>query len=193
MPQRILAGLVVLFACTPVWAQKSSAIELFGGYSYTPTNFAFLGHGESGWTAAATFKAYKWIGFTSDFAQYRSTYTFNCPCPSDHSTVTTFLFGPRVAVPLSQNARIIPFGHYLFGGSHASYETGGVTNNSALDTTPSFAWAVGGGADVRLVGPLAIRGEADYLHTKIITTDNQLQSRITNGRVRISTGVVFRF
>lgn len=190
---RVLAGFVVFFACTLAWAQKLPSIELFGGYSYTPTNFAWIGRGESGWNAVLTLKTYKWIGFTSDFAQYRSTYTFDCPCPSDHSTVTTFLFGPRVAVPLPDTTRIVPFAHYLFGGSHASYKVGGFTNGSALDTTPAFAWAAGGGMDVRLTGPLAIRGEADYLHTKIMTSDNQLQSRIINGRVRISTGVVLHF
>jgi opacity protein-like surface antigen len=49
----------------------------------------------------------------------------------------------------------------------------------------SFATAVGGGLDFRVIGPLAIRGEGDYIHTSFFDT--------TQHNFRMSFGAVLRF
>jgi opacity protein-like surface antigen len=169
------------------WSQNApSRIEVFGGYSYTSSNFAWTGGGENGWNAGAALNAYKCIGFKADFAQYRYSY-FDC-CPQDHSTTTTFLFGPQVSIPLPKASRIRPFGEFLIGGAHI---TNNVNGNNLFEQSTSFAWALGGGLDFRLSNHFWLRGEAEYLHTHFIPEDNQLH--VADSRARIVTGLVFRF
>jgi hypothetical protein len=168
------------------WSQIApSRIEVFGGYSYTPSNFTWYGNGENGWNAGGAVNAIKWIGFKADFAQYRYTYG-----PGDHSTTTTFLFGPQVSIPLPRASRIRPFGEFLIGGAHIYYHLQGYRFDFFKQST-SFAWAVGGGLDFRLSNHFWLRAEADHLHTHFIPWDNQLH--VADSRARIVTGLVFRF
>lgn len=186
MIQRSLAGLSILIFCSLAWSQNTPSVEVFGGYSYTPANFTYLTGGSQGWNAAASFKAYRWIGFKADFAQYYFSGF------GDHSTTTTYLFGPVVSVPLPLT-RITPFGQFLFGAANVGFTYGGCNGCGSAFQNPQFAWALGGGLDYRLTRFLALRAQGDYLHTNVITTDNQLQSRIQNSHPRFSTGIVFRF
>jgi hypothetical protein len=169
------------------WSEIApSRIEVFGGYSYTSSNFASSGGGENGWNAGAGLNANKWIGFKADFAQYRYTY-FGC-CPQDQSTTTTFLFGPQVSIPLPKASRIRPFGEFLIGGAHI---TENVNGSNVFQQSTSFAWAVGGGFDFRQSNHFWLRGEADYLHTHLVPGDGQLH--VADARARIVTGLVFGF
>jgi len=171
---------------TAAWSQDApSRIEVFGGFSYTPTSFSFMNNSESGWTAGACANANRWIGFKADVAQYLTATT-----PSDHSTTTTFLFGPQVSIPLAAASRLRPFGEFLIGGAHIHYTT--TFTFPFFQQSTSFAWAVGGGLDFRLSSHFWLRGEGDYLHDHFITSDNQLQSRVSNTHVRMVTGLVFR-
>ena len=167
------------------WSQVApSRIEVFGGYSYTTSNFApWFGNGEHGWNAGGAVNANKWIGFKADFAQY-----IDC-C---HSTTATFLFGPQVLIPLPRASRIRPFGEFLIGGAHINDKLQGVRFKVFRQST-SFAWAVGGGLDFRLSNHFWLRGEGDYLHNHFITFDNQLQPGVPNSHARIVTGLVFCF
>ena len=186
LQKTLLCCFLVLFGGL-AWSQIApSRIEIFGGYSYTSSNFAWTGNGENGWNAGAGVNAYKWIGFKADFAQYRYTY-FAC-CPQDHSTTTTFLFGPQVSIPLPRASRIRPFGEFLIGGAHIAYN---VNSNNFFKQGTSFAWAGGGGLDFRLSNHFWLRGEGDYLHNHFITSDDQLH--VSNSRARIVTGLVFSF
>jgi opacity protein-like surface antigen len=49
----------------------------------------------------------------------------------------------------------------------------------------SFASALGGGLDYRLIKPVALRVEGDYIHTSFFST--------TQNNLRLSFGVVLRF
>jgi hypothetical protein len=177
-----------LLACTALsWSQDPpSHIQVFGGYSYVPTNFSYLGGGENGWNAALDVNArtVKWIGFTADFAEYFSSSPFP-PLASDNSKTFTFLFGPRVSVPLGKASKVTPFGHFLIGAAHVS------DNYQDFSTSTSFAWAFGGGVDFRLTRHLALRGQADSLRAYFVASDNQL--RVPNWHPRLSVGAVFRF
>lgn len=188
--QRGLLFCVLLLSGILSWSQNApSHVQVFGGYSYVPTNFAWLGGGENGWNAAVDVNSRRWYGFTADFAQYYATYSF-C-CPGDHSNTSTFLFGPRVSAPWSKASRITPFGHFLLGGAHISYTA--ANSNNFFSTNTSFAWSFGGGLDYRLTNRLSLRGEGDYLHSHLVTQDNQLQNQVPNGHGRLSVGAVYRF
>jgi len=181
--------------CTPGWAQSgASRGDVFGTYNYTPNSFSYLGGGESGWSAGFDAKAIRWLSISGEVGQ--SYGSFTCTgCNTDHWNTTTFLFGPRVFLPLSKAARITPFGHFLFGGIHESYSYGfpcsGCT--SPFQNPTSFAWMLGGGLDYRVSGHFSLRAEGDYLHTHVVTSDNQLQNQIQNGHPRLAVGGVFRF
>jgi opacity protein-like surface antigen len=179
---------LLLLCGTLSWCQGSTSVQVFGGYSYAPTNFSFVGSGENGWNAALDVNARKWLGFTADFAQYFSTFSEGAGIPSDNAKTYTFLFGPRVSAPLSKASKVTPFGHFLIGAAHINDSYAG-----EFSTSTSFAYAFGGGVDFSLTRHFALRGEGDYLHNHFVTSDNQLQPRVADWHGRISTGVVFRF
>lgn len=140
-------------------------IELFGGYSYMRTDSPSTNL--NGWEIAGQYKVTGWLGGVADFdGHYGSPGGFS-------SSVNTFLFGPQVSWP----ARVSPFAHVLFGGAHVG--SGGFSDTS-------FAMAVGGGIDARVVHGIYWRiFQADYLPTFF--------SGARQDNARISTGIVFRF
>lgn len=173
------------------WSQTvPTHVEVFGGYTYTSSNFAWHGGGENGWNAGVGANAGRWFGLKADVSQYRSTYS-DC-CPHDHSTTTTFLFGPQISIPLPGESKVRPFGEFLLGGAHINYVFMGQSDTAFLHST-SLAWAFGGGLDFRLTKHLWLRGQADYLHNHFVTNDNQLQPSLPDSRVRVVTSLAYRF
>src|ERR1035438_9778212 len=76
--RRGLLFCVLLLSGILSWSQNApSHVQVFGGYSYVPTNFAWLGGGENGWNAAVDVNSRRWYGFTADFAQYYATFRFS--------------------------------------------------------------------------------------------------------------------
>ena len=90
-------------------------------------------------------------------------------------TAYNFLLGPRVSASVG---KFRPFAEALFGGGHVSV-------NNGVGTDFSFATALGGGLDYKIIKPIAVRLQGDYVRTSFFggTQDN----------VRISTGIVLRF
>jgi hypothetical protein len=84
------------------------------------------------------------------------------------------LFGPRFSASFG---RFRPFGEFEFGVGHVR------ANGFAADT--SFATALGGGLDYRILGPIAWRFQGDYVSTHLFG--------VHQNNVRLSTGVVIRF
>jgi opacity protein-like surface antigen len=170
------------------------------GYSYVradlatsrPLSPSFSNSNFNGWDGSLEFKFIPWLGGVADFGgNYGAPrVTPACeaipspPCgPFDATThVQTFLFGPRVSVPIS---RFTPFAHVLLGAGHisASGTIPGGGNFSTSDTV--FTTAVGGGLDYKLVKGLAWRFQGDDLHTRFF---NSAQNNL-----RLTTGIVFRF
>jgi hypothetical protein len=140
-------------------------VELFGGYSYMRTDSPSFNL--SGWELAGQYKVTDWLGGVADFDGHYGS-------PNGFSTsLHTFLFGPEVSWP----ARVSPFAHVLFGGAHVS--SGGFSDTS-------FAMAVGGGIDTKLIHGIYWRIiQGDYLPTFFGN------SRENNAR--LSTGIVVRF
>ena len=185
----------VLFCCFPVlfaalaWSETPSFKgEVYGAYSYTSPNFHDEGSGENGWNAGAAVNATRWISLKADFAQYRYTYTRLC-CPHDHSTTTTYLFGPQFSVP-STVPWIRPFVQLLIGRAHIDYAN--LAGTPSYNQTTSVALDLGGGLDLRLSHHFWLRGEADYLHNHFTINDSQVP-RPPTSHARVVTGIVFRF
>jgi hypothetical protein len=85
----------------------------------------------------------------------------------------TYLIGPRVSIPVG---KFTPFAHFLVGAAHV---------NDRGDTDTTFATAIGGGLDYRLIKGLAWRLQLDNVHTDFFHTGEN--------HLRFSTGVDIRF
>ena len=185
--QKIAGILVGIFVIAGIaQAQIPTSGNIFVGYSFSSTEIAAgtsTTANLNGWEGSLEGKLLPWIGIVADFgAGYGSNnqlVAITCPIPGcgPRSSTSlrryTVLFGPRVSVPIG---KFTPFVHALFGAAHAN-ETG------SSDT--SFATAIGGGLDYRLIHGLALRIQGDELHTRFFGS--------TQDHFRFSTGVDFRF
>jgi hypothetical protein len=166
-------------------AQVPTHGNVFFGYSYYNTDVTSVGSANTnGWEASVEGKIIPWFGMVADFDSHYGSQNFRVACPTgvdctgtEYSNLTehNFLFGPRVSVPLG---KFRPFAEALFGGAHVN-----VNNGFGSDT--SFATALGGGLDYKIIRPVAWRFQGDYVQTRFFGT--------TQNNVRVSTGIVFRF
>jgi opacity protein-like surface antigen len=165
-------------------AQIPTSGNVFFGYSYLNADLnAGTRTSSNGWEASFEGKVLPFVGLVADFdAHYGSQPTqggcvsgllITCGTFSSSFTEHSFLFGPRVSVSLG---KLRPFGEALFGGSHIS---------SAGNSDTSFATALGGGLDYKIVRPVAWRFQGDYVQTRFFG--------LTQNNARFSTGIVLRF
>jgi opacity protein-like surface antigen len=93
------------------------------------------------------------------------------------------MFGPRVSVRVG---KLRPFAQGLFGVGHiTTRQNATVADNIAQPSDTSFAWALGGGLDYKILRPIALRFQGDYVEARYFGT--------TQNDVRLSTGVVLHF
>jgi Outer membrane protein beta-barrel domain len=170
-------------------AQVPTSGNVFFGYSYYNTSSLFGSTNRNslnGWEGSLEGKVVPWVGIVADFSRhYGSQQGVNpaatcaigvvCSPLQENTTVQTFLFGPRVSVSIG---KLRPFAEALFGGAHISSNNGGGSDTS-------FATALGGGLDYRIIRPVAWRFQGDYVQTRLFGT--------TQNNVRLSTGIVLRF
>jgi len=117
-----------------------------------------------------------WLGFAGDFGVYRG----HVP---ETLTGETYLVGPRFTD--RKLGKVIPFAQDLFfqglfGGSHFSQSTGGITGGGS-----QFTFAFGGGADVGLgrTQTFALRPQLEYVGIR--------SGDSTTPSVRLSIGIVY--
>ena len=176
-----LSFLAVSCALSSVAAAQVPKGNIFVGYSY---GSADLNHNNrsnlNGWEGSLEGKFLPWVGLVADFNGLYGSNNF----PSSSTQIFNvdarehnFLFGPRVSVSVG---KIRPFAHALFGAGHVSVST---TGYSASDT--SFAEALGGGFDYKLVPLISWRFQGDYLQTRFFGN--------TQNNGRFSTGIVLNF
>ena len=181
---RKIAGLSlgILLAAGMAQAQIPTSGNIFVGYSFSQTNSFGGTVGLNGWEGSLEGKFLPWIGIVADFGTGYGTDNFALPitCPTSgcgfrSASVrrSTYLIGPRVSVPIK---RFTPFAHALFGAAH---------ENNRGNTDTSFATAIGGGLDYRLIHGLALRLQGDDIHTNFFSTGEN--------HFRFSTGIDFRF
>jgi opacity protein-like surface antigen len=177
----------VVLAATLASAQIPTSGNIFVGYSFERTNWSGLtsesgGPNLNGWEASLEGKIFPHLGIVTDFGSHYGSQSFTALTPNGPFNTTVsghqweLLFGPRASVSVG---KFTPFAEAMIGIAH-------VHNGDFFDSSnSSFAEAVGGGIDYRLVRLLALRLEADYIHTHLFDT--------TQNNFRLSTGIVFRF
>jgi opacity protein-like surface antigen len=173
----LVTSILLLLCCFAVAQEngEASKVDLFAGYQFT---HVAVGHdipahvNLNGWNAAFTGYFNKYIGVTGDFSGIYGS-------PSGVNVREyPYLFGPTVRFPAG---KVTPFGHLLFGATHANFSVGGVSES---DNT--FAWAMGGGLDVNVNRTFAVRlAQFDWLRTQFFNS--------TQSNVRYSAGIVFKF
>jgi hypothetical protein len=169
-------------------AQVPTSGNVFFGYSFYNTDLSSIDRANSnGWEASVEGKVIPFLGFVADFDSHYGSQNFpQCPvvpvgggpggCSSFNASVTehNFLFGPRVSFSVG---KFRPFAEALFGGSHV--------NAGVAGSDSSFATALGGGLDYKIIRPIAWRFQGDYVQTRFFGT--------TQNNIRLSTGLVLRF
>jgi len=163
------------------WAQVPTKGNVFFGYSYENTAISQGDGGNlNGWEATFEGKIIPWLGLLVDVDGHYGSRTYECPgvgCPvSANVAEHNVLFGPRVSV---QVKRFRPFAEFLAGVGHVS------RSNGISDSDTSFADGVGGGMDYKLIGPVNVRAQLDWINTRFYGQGQ-------NG-VRFSTGVAVHF
>lgn len=152
-------------------AQDTPAAEVAVGYSplYILKGYTIWMNGGSG---SVAFNANNWFGVAGDFGAYLG----HIP---QSLTGETYSFGPRFSY--RKLGTIVPFAQALFGGSHFSQSTGGITGGGT-----QFTFALGGGVDIGLGSrrKFAVRLEGDYFGIR--------SSGSTTPSSRFFAGIVYR-
>ena len=167
--------------------------NVFVGFSYERTNSSAFGPGLvsstvtgsnlHGWEASAEGKFLPFVGIVGDVSGHYGSESFVELTPNGPLNVNVtgheqeYLVGPRLSVPVG---KFTPFAELMVGAAHI--HTGGTL---PTPSNTSFAYAVGGGLDYRLIGPLAARVEGDYLRTDFFNS--------TQNNFRLALGAAFRF
>ena len=182
---------VLLLSAGLASAQVPTSGNVFFGYSYYNTDLSAIDRANTnGWEASVEGKVIPFLGFVADFDSHYGSQNFASPCPvvpvgsggGDYScsfnadvTEHNFLFGPRASFSVG---KFRPFAEVLFGAAH-------VDANNGVGSDTSFAAAVGGGLDCKIIRPVAWRFQGDYVQTRFFGA--------TQNNIRLSTGIVFRF
>jgi hypothetical protein len=161
-------------------AQVPTSGNVFFGYSYYNTDISPIDRANTnGWEGSLEGKIFPHIGIVADFSGHYGSENFPFSCAGACSgnvniTEENVLFGPRVSASFG---RFRPFAEATFGLGHV--------NANAAGTDTSFATALGGGIDYRIIRPVAWRFEGDYVSTRFFGA--------TQNNVRLSTGIALHF
>jgi opacity protein-like surface antigen len=181
---KVLGVVIASFFFAGMAAAQVPSGNVFFGYSYENTNSSTLNldldrANLHGWEASLEGKMLPWIGIVADFSGHYGSQSFSTTGGTINVTghEQEVLFGPRVSIPVG---KFTPFAEGMIGLAHI--HTGGTLPGPS---NTSFASALGGGLDYRLIKPVALRVEGDYIHTSFFST--------TQNNLRLSFGVVLRF
>jgi outer membrane protein with beta-barrel domain len=149
-------------------AQIPTSGNIYFGYSLNHGSFdPLLSDGTlHGWEASAEVRMVPHIGLVGDIAQQFGTVN-GIDMRSEQ-----YLFGPRASFRVGP---VRPFVHFTIGAAHVHEELGPIE-----DSDTSFAYAIGGGVDYRLLGPLNWRLQLESLNTNFFD-DWQHNTRFSTG------------
>ena len=182
----------LLAICLPLAASAQEVapkVEIFGGYSYLRADAVTnpTGVGTSirahGFNTSLGGNITKHIGIVGEFSRFTESEGFTISVLGRinvDSNVVTYLFGPRIT---PHRGKVEPFVHALLGGARENDKlSGGVV---AELTENAFAFALGGGLDIKVNDNFAIRvAQVDYLGDKL--------GGQTGNNFRYSAGIVIR-
>ena len=164
------AVIAVALLAPAVRAQATPAADVAvqGSFFEVLTGYTISMGGVSGSVAV---NANRWLGIAGDVGVYRGS-------PGESLTGESYTYGPRVS--LRRLERLVPYAEALFGGSHFSANSGGITGGGN-----QFAYILGGGADVALnrSGNIGLRLEGGYFGVR--------SGGATTPCARLSAGMVF--
>jgi hypothetical protein len=183
--------LFILFALVSVGHAQVPGANVFVGYSYLSADLVSNGRTNlNGWNGSVEGKVLPFIGLVADFSgHYAGSVPVSviacqegvlvgaCPTVNASTDIHSFLFGPRISASVG---KFRPFAHALIGAAHISENASGFS-----DSNTSFAYALGGGIDYRLIPLISWRVQGDLLRTRFFSN--------TQDNVRISTGIVVHF
>jgi opacity protein-like surface antigen len=171
MKKLIWAAVAFLFLATVSVAQETPRADVAIEYSHLQIlkGFTINMNGGSGSVAV---NANNWFGIVGDIGVYHGF-------PAESLTGETYMFGPRFSY--RNFDRFTPFAQALFGGSHFSASSGGITGGGN-----EFAFALGGGTDIGLgtSRKFALRLQGEYVGIR--------SSGSTTPSARLSVGIVYR-
>ncbi|HEY8458920.1 MAG TPA: outer membrane beta-barrel protein [Blastocatellia bacterium] len=171
---------LLMTLCLPLTAlaqEEAPIVEISGGYALLKLNFNNVpgitdaspispNLAMNGFTTSFAGNFARHVGIVGEFSQVAKSerYTLlpsGTPVAVDVDfQVMTLLFGPRVTL---HRGKVEPFVHGLLGGARASAEASAI-GESNEGTGYAFAYALGGGVDVKVHKNLAVRvGQFDYL------------------------------
>jgi opacity protein-like surface antigen len=182
-----LASLLAL--CLPLAASAQEVapkVEIFGGYSYLRVD-AVNDINAQGFNTSLAGNITKNVGIVGEFSRFTNSESVPAPIIGSvtvNTNVLTYLFGPRIVL---HRGKAEPFVHALFGGARENETVPG--SISAPVTINAFAFALGGGLDVKVNDNFAIRvAQVDYLDYKFV----HLNASQRRNNFRYSAGIVIR-
>jgi len=185
---------LLLVLCLPLAAsaqEEAPKVEMFGGYSFLRVNPGQGADGVSahGFNTSLAGNITKNIGVVGEFSRFTKSANIsdiiNDPIFGSfeaRARVSTFMFGPRFTL---RGGNAEPFVHALFGGAHGKFEAsaGGLSEEVS---GVAFAYALGGGLDIKVHDNFAIRiAQLDYIQARVAGEG------LNN--LRYSAGIVLRF
>jgi len=179
-----VAFMLALFAGVAA-AQVPTSGNVFFGYSYYNTDLSSIDRANTnGWEATLEGRVLPHLGILVDVSGHYGSQNFpggtvcgiTCSSTTFNANVAVHnvLFGPRVSASIG---KFRPFAEVEVGIGHV--------NANAAGSDTSFATAIGGGLDYRIIRPVAWRFQGDYVETRFFGT--------TQNNVRLSTGIVLHF
>jgi hypothetical protein len=185
MRKTAVIALLVLILTGLAAAQIPVSGNVFFGYSYYRTNPSGIDTANTnGWEGSIEGKFLPLIGIVGDVSGHYGNETFAFSCPVGLPTCNTspnvniaehnYLIGPRLSVSVGKYR---PFAEALFGVGHI--------NANAAGSDTSFATALGGGLDYKLIKLVAWRIQGDYVQTHFFGARQD--------NIRISTGIAIHF
>jgi hypothetical protein len=195
MSRKFFAVLSLLFFASLASAQIPTKGNVYFGYSYEnldSRSLDFLNQNRAnlnGWEATLEGKVLPAVSLVADFAGHYGTQSYvyqstnvNVPSVVDAHEFTA-LFGPRVSTSIG---KFRPFAEFLAGIGHIdTIPNSALAANFAAPSDTSYALAIGGGLDYKIIRPIAWRFQGDYIATHYFGT--------SENNVRLSTGIVLKF
>jgi hypothetical protein len=168
----------------PIVTATGPEIEAHGGFEYigqqVPGASSVPMYGvNSGLTVGIS----KHFGVRLDLGYARASNVFDTGYSSD---ILSYMAGP-VFYPV-RTRRVSPYGQLLLGGARVSGAIPDGQGGSYHGYANEFAWAGGGGFEIRTSPEFALRIGADYLHTSYFNPNAALAGE---GNIRGTVSFVF--
>ena len=203
-----VATLFVFAASTA--GQADGRFAVFGGYSsqadvtFAPVSFLPISLPSvslNGWNVSAEGKVLPFLGLVADVSGHYGSYGATIRCETIviclpvglnvNSSLYSFMVGPQVSISLW---RFTPFAHVLLGAAHVNQKPLIALVSGLANSDTSFADAIGGGIDIRIVSIVHWRFQADLIQTRFFASSSPVSFLTsTQSNFRGSTGIVLRF